>query len=228
MDDQNRRDTKRLSRRISLRFGPEEPRESGFIKNMSLQGLSMSSRVVFPVHTSLNFDIQASGGTIQAKGVVQWKRDPPRRLSSDLAGGNGDMGIYLTERPKEYTDLFHDLLEDFREGRREQRFDKVFKVTFENPEEIIEEYTRNISLGGMFIDTDDPPPLHTRVELKLLIGDIMKLIHIETKVVHVVDEELSKNIGMGPGVGLQIVQFFGDGEKTLKDYVESLKAREGV
>jgi hypothetical protein len=52
-----------------------------------------------------------------------------------------------------------------QERRHEQRFDKVFSVYINSPFGSAFGIVRNISEGGMFIETNDPYPLGSRMKI---------------------------------------------------------------
>jgi uncharacterized protein (TIGR02266 family) len=82
-------------------------------------------------------------------------------------------------------------------GRRgEERL--VVNREFESIEEFITEYVSNISKSGVFIRTEDPLPVGTRVELRFtVIVEDFETIEGEGEVVRVVEPEEGRPAGMG-------------------------------
>ncbi|MFH1263309.1 MAG: PilZ domain-containing protein [Pseudomonadota bacterium] len=73
-----------------------------------------------------------------------------------------------------------------RERRKYPRIEARIKVTFRNMAELIQEYTRNISVGGIFVKTDRPLDPNATIDLTLeypdqkgeftLKGEVVRLI----------------------------------------------------
>ena len=80
--------------------------------------------------------------------------------------------------------------------RRDDRL--VVNHEFESIEEFITEYVSNISKSGVFIRTDEPLPIGTRVDLRFtVIVDDFETIEGEGEVVRVVEPESGAPAGMG-------------------------------
>ncbi len=217
----------RISKRIPIHFGTPTPTNLGFIKNLSLKGVAISSRVTYAPLTTIAVRIDHGEYAIPLDGRVRWavdKKQLQSRMVSD-AIVNFDMGIEFINRSDKYLDLLAELVSHFDENRRERRFEMILRVTFETPEEVYQEYTNNISLGGMFIATRNPPQLNTDVDVQLFLGDILELIQVRSRVVHVVSDEMAESTGMNPGIGIQFIKFHGDDETRFQKYIDELKSR---
>lgn len=218
----NRRKQKRLSQRFLVRFGKDEPRYVGFAKNLSLGGLEISSNTIFYPHASLNLSIESEEKRIQAKGVVRWVSDNSQFVNANM---KQFMGLDLIERPAEYVEFLLERVDRFAEKRVEPRFDKVFRVIFETPEDLLEEYAQDISIGGLFVITENPPPVNTFCSLQLVVPDTLDVINAEGEVVHVVTPAMAKETGLNQGVGIHFTQFLGDSGNVLEKYIKEMKSR---
>ena len=49
-------------------------------------------------------------------------------------------------------------------------------VEYESPEDFLIDYTANVSIGGMFIQTDDPLPVGTRFRLRFKLPEHQRVI----------------------------------------------------
>ena len=89
---------------------------------------------------------------------------------------------------------------------------------FRSVEQFIGEYVVNLSRGGVFIRSDDPLPVGTRVNLKFtVIFEDLELIEGVGEVVRVVAPR-----GAGaPGMGVVLVELF----LVSKDLVERILVR---
>lgn len=84
--------------------------------------------------------------------------------------------------------------------RSAPRYDAQFEVTFASKSEYLKEYTTNISRGGMFVKTKQPPPQGTTVSLTLKVPESAQALTINVVVVHAVSPEA----GPVPGFGAKI------------------------
>ncbi|MDP8256637.1 MAG: PilZ domain-containing protein [Candidatus Alcyoniella australis] len=217
---------KRLSKRFPVHFGVADAAHLGFAKNVSLGGLELSAKTVYHADTLLTLEVAIADEPIRTKGIVRWvtRADALARMS----GISLSMGVELTVRPDEYVDAVLNLANVYEDGRQQSRFSKIFKVIFESPRELMEQYTQDISMGGIFVISDEPPPIDTLVDLQLIIAETMQTIRAEGVVVHVVDQQMVQRYGLNPGFGVQFVKFHDEGEKLLAEYIKQLKQRMGI
>ncbi len=109
-------------------------------------------------------------------------------------------------------------------GRKYPRYSISIKVTFKSKEQFMEEYAKDISKGGLFVATDKPLPLESKIELILSLPDVQKEVKIIAEVVHVFGSEQAKLLDNKrvAGMGVQFLEFEGDGQKVLETYFKSL------
>ena len=86
-----------------------------------------------------------------------------------------------------------------------RRYTARFAVRFASVQEFVVEYAENISAGGVFVQTLDPPPMNSiiRVEMELPGGG--PPVPARALVVHRVTPEEARERGVLPGVGVQFV-----------------------
>lgn len=97
------------------------------------------------------------------------------------------------------------------------------EVELANREELKEAWSVDISKGGMFIRTEDPPVHGTRLEIQFQLPDGRLLLTAE--VVHVVDPESARAFNQPAGVGVQFVDLSKEVREKIEQYVEGLAAR---
>ncbi len=109
-------------------------------------------------------------------------------------------------------------------GRKYPRYSTAIKVTFKSQEQFVQEYTKDISKGGIFIATEKPLPVNSRVELIISIPNLSGEIKVIGEVVHTVtnDNTSVKTYDRVAGMGIQFIEFEGDGQKRLEQYFQSL------
>ena len=86
-------------------------------------------------------------------------------------------------------------------------------VAFSTEREFLEEYSENISKGGIFVKTDANYELRQQVRVEIRLTYCRKQVSLDGEVVHVIPKEL-ESTGAVPGVALQLI-----------DTVEQLRAR---
>ena len=113
--------------------------------------------------------------------------------------------------------------------RRDPRVPARVKVRFKSSDAFLQEYTQNISFGGMFIQTTAQPEPRSRVELTIELPESGEEVKVIAEVVHVVNPEKANmlNGDAVPGVGIQFVEFIGAGEQKIKDFVKMLLETSG-
>ena len=79
-------------------------------------------------------------------------------------------------------------------------FETAVRLRFDNFSGFVTEYSGNISLGGMFIRSDSPPPMGTQVEIEFKLDDDFDLIRGRGKVIWVRDEAGTPALERGLGV----------------------------
>ena len=109
-------------------------------------------------------------------------------------------------------------------GRKYPRYSISIKVTFQSKEHFLEEYAKDISKGGLFVATDKPLPLESKIELILSLPEINNEVKIIAEVVHVFGSEQAKLLDNKrvPGMGVQFLEFEDDGQKVLDEYFKVL------
>ena len=99
--------------------------------------------------------------------------------------------------------------------------DRLAQVELNHREDLRQLWVHDISKGGVFVETEEPPPTGTRLEVRLQTPDGTLSLH--GSVVHVVDQESAKRFNMPAGVGLQFVDLNGDKRSAIQEYVDGLR-----
>jgi uncharacterized protein (TIGR02266 family) len=85
------------------------------------------------------------------------------------------------------------------------RHDAHFAVRFATVQDFVLEYAANISAGGVFVHTPNPPPLKTVVRVEMELPGAGGMVPARAVVVHRVTQEEAKARGTLPGMGVQFV-----------------------
>jgi uncharacterized protein (TIGR02266 family) len=86
------------------------------------------------------------------------------------------------------------------------RYDAHFAVRFASVQEFVLEYAANISAGGVFVRTDNPPDLETVVQVALDLPGGGPPASAKAVVVHRVTTEQARERNTLAGVGVQFVE----------------------
>jgi uncharacterized protein (TIGR02266 family) len=92
------------------------------------------------------------------------------------------------------------------ERRTFPRFDSRFAVRFATVQDFVLEYAANISAGGVFVHTQDPPPLKAVVRVEMQLPGAEESVPAKGIVVHRVSREEAAQRGTLPGMGVQFVE----------------------
>ncbi len=214
-----KRSQQRVPNRIQVFFGPEGTPYVGFIRNLSVGGVAINSRTVYKPGTYLNLVIRSEPTDIRTEGQVRWSYRPECPTGFDASF---DMGIMFTDYNAEYQQLLEKLQGSFKELRKEPRFEKVFRVRFNGPQEFMDAYTLNISIGGLYIQTEEPLEMKSLIDVEIELADINRTIRVEGKVVFVANQQVAERLGMNAGVGVEITKYFDDGKAVFQDYCNKL------
>ncbi len=114
-------------------------------------------------------------------------------------------------------------------GRKQPRYSTSIKVAFQSKEQFVQEYTKDISKGGIFVATDKPLSLGTKIELILSLPNSSKEVKVIGEIVHIIGREqaILMGYGMVSGMGVQFLEFEEDGQKYLEEYFKVL-SKEGL
>jgi uncharacterized protein (TIGR02266 family) len=102
------------------------------------------------------------------------------------------------------------------------RYATRFKVRFNDALEFIEQYADNISRGGVFIETLDPPELERSVSVVLELPDGGAPISAAALVVHRVTFEEASRYGERAGCGVQFLDTSDGFHERIEEYLAKL------
>ncbi|HET9481662.1 MAG TPA: PilZ domain-containing protein [Candidatus Polarisedimenticolia bacterium] len=97
----------RYRKRVEVRYGPDEPSQTGYSGNISSTGIMIRTTRVFAPGTTLTLELKLPGGTVRARGRVRWAREGSVTL---LSTGRVGMGVTLIDPPAELLELIPESL----------------------------------------------------------------------------------------------------------------------
>jgi len=217
----NRRKAKRVANQLNVLYGQDRPIYPGFTRNISLSGLELVGKTIYYPHTTISISIQ-DAEPFTLKGVVRWLSDI---RYADSENFKQFMGVDLIATSPRYVELVENSAGRFTDKRTEPRFGKVYKVVFDTPEHLMEEYTQDISKGGIFVLTENPPTIGAYVSMQIIIAETGECVSAEGEVVHIVTLAQAEMNGANPGIGVQFTGFPGGGKEVLEKFIQTLKDR---
>ena len=111
-------------------------------------------------------------------------------------------------------------------GRAYARVPARVRVGWKTAREFLVAHSENISRGGIFIASDNPPPLRETLELSLDLPDGKGPVKTHAEVVHRVTPEEARASGRTAGAGLQFVGADDEFRQRLDACVAALLAQE--
>jgi len=111
-------------------------------------------------------------------------------------------------------------------GRACARVPARVRVGWKTSREFLVAHSENISRGGIFIASDNPPPLREVLELSLDLPDGRGPVKTHAEVVHRVTPEEARASGRRAGAGLQFVGADDEFRQRLDACVAALLAQE--
>jgi len=107
------------------------------------------------------------------------------------------------------------------ERRRSRRTPLVVRVSYSTIDALFSEFTRNINEGGLFIETDTPPPTDTRVALQFQLPGGEEPIQARGRVAWIRPASPE-----GPaGMGVEFEHLGADARSRIDELVRGLKGR---
>ena len=105
------------------------------------------------------------------------------------------------------------------ERRRSERTDVLVRVDYQSIDELFSEFARNINEGGLFVETDAPLPVDSKVSLQFKIPGSDAPVAGTGRVVRVAQVD-----GPGPpGMGIEFDDLDRESRERINDLVRSTR-----
>jgi len=106
-----------------------------------------------------------------------------------------------------------------RERRLHEREDLKIPVDYSAVDAFFSEFTTNINEGGMFIETDNPAPLDSDVQLQFRLPNLDRPVKVSGRVAWISDGK-----GDSPsGMGIEFQELAPEVRRTINDLVRQLR-----
>lgn len=129
-----------------------------------------------------------------------------------------NLQVYGRDHILEGLDEIRKHLSQFHERRRDLRTPARVRVRFRSRNSFVREYTENISCGGMFLRGNTNLPLRSRIKVVLELPDEWGQV---TAIAEVVRVEPHGGKTDQSGMGIQFLEFIGNGEKQIQQYLRT-------
>ncbi len=106
----------------------------------------------------------------------------------------------------------------FTEKRKHPRIKLITKVTHLSGDFFHYYYSRDLSVGGIFLETQEPFPVGTEVKLEFPLPEVSDRLIVKGKVVRVV-EHAEEGPGPYPGMGVEFVEMNEEANAQIADFV---------
>jgi uncharacterized protein (TIGR02266 family) len=108
--------------------------------------------------------------------------------------------------------------------RQDTRVPAQLRVEWPSTREFLVAYSENISRGGLFIATDNPPALREVIELSLQLPDGKPPVKTKAEVVQRLGKAEAAQFGRKQGIGVQFIGADDEFRRRLDDCMEHLLA----
>lgn len=106
----------------------------------------------------------------------------------------------------------------FTEKRKHPRIKLITKVTHLSGEFFHYYYSRDLSVGGIFLETQEPFPAGTEVKLEFPLPEVTERLSVKGKVVRLV-ENATEGPGPYPGMGVEFVDMNEEAAAKIADFI---------
>jgi type IV pilus assembly protein PilZ len=115
---------------------------------------------------------------------------------------------------------------DFIDGierRSSPRADFVIRVNYQTVDSLFSEFARNINDGGVFVETDAPQPIGTRVELEFKLPGADRPVEVVGNVVRSVSVDQVEPDGIA-GMGIEFENLSSDARQQINEIIQKLRS----
>jgi len=104
----------------------------------------------------------------------------------------------------------------------------LVQYRFESLDHFISEYAEDVSLGGMFIRADEPPPEGSVIFIQFSLSDGSKLVEGLAKVAWCLNSAEAEASGRTAGMGVQFLHFDEESNAVVAEIVKRIAEAEAA
>ena len=109
------------------------------------------------------------------------------------------------------------------ERRASPRADIVVRVNYQNVDSLFSEFARNINDGGLFVETEAPQPVGTKVELEFKLPGADQPIKVVGNVVRSVSADQGES-DAAAGMGIEFENLDSDVRQQINEIIQKLRS----
>jgi type IV pilus assembly protein PilZ len=109
-----------------------------------------------------------------------------------------------------------------KEKRKHHRKPVHIRIKYKILNQFFEDYIKNISLGGIFVETPDPLPVRTRLKVEFSLPEMEPPIETEGIVVHTIRQSGKPNAPIS-GMGIKFSDLNEESRRRLEAYITDNK-----
>ncbi len=114
-----------------------------------------------------------------------------------------------------------------RDRRKDPRLDVNIKVDYSTKGMFVSNYVTNLSRGGVFIQSDDPLPLQSQINLTLTLPELHVTIEAKGKVTWTYDIKKGTSAIIS-GMGIKFTDLTAEHKALIEDYISKLSTQSGT
>ncbi len=228
MEDTGRRNSVRIKTKLKVRFKDASAFISEYTHNISKGGIFVRTKKPCERGSAVQVTLvmPETDKEVVATGEVIHVVRPEQATEQQPAG----MGVELKELSEEDRKLIEDFIHDKIEtgeakdglGRRDhERYEAKIRVRFGSLEALKEEYTHNISHGGIFIRTNKPKEMHEKLRVILTHPETGEEMIMEGEVVRVVEAKEAEAANHPAGMGIKFLSMDKHTRAQLSSFINS-------
>jgi uncharacterized protein (TIGR02266 family) len=108
-----------------------------------------------------------------------------------------------------------------RERRRERRVPVQIQIQYKSADGFFQDYIRNLSLGGIFIETEKPLPKNTKLRVEFCLPEMTDPITADGVVVHTLRVgQKKKSDNSVSGMGIRFSDLESSSKQVLESYLQ--------
>ena len=221
MTDQ--RHAKRVDHRFRLEISDVGKQFSGILQDISAGGLSFRCSEELLSFSLVGVElITVEQKVYHCRAQVRW-RARQHRLVSEVP--DYLYGCQFIEKDLKFSELVDQVLGDFSNVRQEERLECGLSVYLGGDSAEIEKMANNISMGGLFVPVDNPPPPRKNevIDLRIVLPDEMEEVTGRARVKHIITAEVADLSPLPAGVGVSFMDFQGRGREVLNQYLSRVQ-----
>ena len=109
-----------------------------------------------------------------------------------------------------------------RERRHARRVPIEIQIQYETADGFFQDYMRNLSLGGIFIETSEPLPVRTKLKVQFCLPEMSRPIVADGVVVHTLRVGQGRNPSVS-GMGIKFSELDPSSRQMLEEYLHAQK-----